>query len=87
MRILDNISSLYIDFDAFFANVEKQLNPDTWHYPVGVTPFPSEHSSLIAQCYVAKAYGLHRGMKVSEAKVICPDLRVITARHLSLIHI
>lgn len=77
----DKITSLYIDFDAFFANVEKQLNPDTWHHPVAVTPFPSEHSSLIAQCYVAKAYGLHRGMKVSDAKAICPALRVITARH------
>jgi DNA polymerase-4 len=77
----DKLKSLYIDFDAFFANVEKQLNPDLWHRPVGISPFPSEHSSLIAQCYVAKAFGLHRGMKVRDARSICPDLCVVTARH------
>ena len=77
----DKLKSLYIDFDAFFANVEKQLNPDLWHRPVAVSPFPSEQSTLIAQCYVAKAFGLHRGMKVKEARDVCPDLCVVTARH------
>lgn len=75
------LKSLYIDFDAFFASVEKQLNPDLWNRPVGVSAFPSEHSALIAQCYIAKAFGLHRGMKVSEARTVCPALCVVTARH------
>lgn len=81
MEAPTKITTLYIDFDAFFANVEKQLCPEEAHRPTGVSAFPSEHSALIAQCYVAKAFGLHRGIKVQEAKALCPDLRVVTARH------
>jgi DNA polymerase-4 len=77
------LTTLYIDFDAFFANVEKQLCEDKAEAlrPTGVSAFPSEHSALIAQCYLAKAFGLHRGIKVKEAKALCPDLRVVSARH------
>ncbi len=81
MKAPTKITTLYIDFDAFFANVEKQLCPAQSHRPVGVSAFPSDHSALIAQCYVAKAFGLHRGIKVQEAKALCPDLRVVSARH------
>jgi DNA polymerase-4 len=77
------LTTLYIDFDAFFANVEKQLcvDPAEALRPTGVSAFPSEHSALIAQCYLAKAFGLHRGIKVKDAKARCPELRVVTARH------
>ncbi len=81
MKPPTKLTTLYIDFDAFFANVEKQLAPEESHRPVGVSAFPSEHSAIIAQCYVAKAFGLHRGIKVSEAKQLCPNLRVVSARH------
>ena len=81
MKAPTKITTLYIDFDAFFANVEKQLCPEEAHRPVGVSAFPSEHSAIIAQCYVAKAHGLYRGINVKEAKALCPNLRVISARH------
>ncbi|RKQ69173.1 DNA polymerase-4 [Litorimonas taeanensis] len=81
MKKPTKLTTLYIDFDAFFANVEKQLSPDFHSFPTAVSAFPSEHSALIAQCYLAKAFGLHRGMKVKDAKALCPDLRVISARH------
>lgn len=81
MKHPTKLTTLYIDFDAFFANVEKQLSPEQMSRPVGVSAFPSEHSSLIAQCYVAKAFGLYRGIKVKEAKALCPNLRVVSARH------
>jgi len=74
------INSLYIDFDAFFANVEKQLVPEIRHRPVGVTALDSEYSAFITRCYVAKKAGIKRGMRVSEARALCKDLVVKVAR-------
>ncbi|GAB5458050.1 MAG: DNA polymerase IV [Henriciella sp.] len=81
MRKPSGIESLYIDFDAFFANAEKQLRPELRDRPVGVIPLESRHTSLIARCYQAKAAGLSRGMKVAEAKALCPEIALPVARH------
>ena len=75
-----SIASLYIDFDAFFANVEKQLEPAIRMKPLGVTALGSEHSALITRCYMAKAMGIKRGMRVSEARKICPGIAIRVAR-------
>ncbi len=81
MRKITDIETLYIDFDAFFANAEKQLCPDLRTRPVGVIPLASEHTSLIARCYMAKAAGLTRGSSVAEARARCPDIALPIARH------
>jgi len=74
------LSSLYIDFDAFFANVEKQLVPEIRERPVGVTALASEYSAFITRCYMAKKYGIKRGMRVSEGRDLCKELVVRVAR-------
>ena len=74
------INSLYIDFDAFFANVEKQIEPAIRARPVGVTALGSEHSALITRCYMAKRAGITRGMRVSEARKACPGIIIRVAR-------
>ena len=80
MSSSSSINSLYIDFDAFFANVEKQLEPAIRTRPVGVTALDSEHSALITRCYMAKRRGITRGMRVSEAREACPDIAIRVAR-------
>jgi len=75
-----SISILYIDFDAFFANVEKQIDPSIRARPVGVTALGSEHSALITRCYIAKRAGITRGMRVLEARKACPDIAIRVAR-------
>ena len=75
-----SIACLYIDFDAFFANVEKQLEPDIRSHPLGITALDSEHSALITCCYIAKRAGIKRGMRVTEARAICPSLIIRVAR-------
>jgi len=47
MQPLFPIKSLYIDFDAFFANVEKQVEPSIRMRPVGITALDSDYSALI----------------------------------------
>ena len=72
---------LYIDFDAFFASVERQLHGVPPHVPLGVVSFDSDYASMIAVCYAAKRLGIKRGARVNEAREICPALRVFPARH------
>jgi len=74
------IESLYIDFDAFFANVEKQVEPSLRDVPVGVTALGSEYSALITCCYMAKRAGIKRGMRVKDAREVCPDIVIRVAR-------
>jgi len=71
---------IFIDFDAFFANVEKQLEPAIRVRPVGITALGSEYSALITRCYMAKRSGIKRGMRVSEAREACPDIAIRVAR-------
>lgn len=80
MRKPTEIESLYIDFDAFFANVEKQLCPNIRDVPVGITALDSEHSAFITRCYMAKAAGLKRGMRVKDARKLCPNVAIRVAR-------
>lgn len=80
MRLPTEIESLYIDFDAFFANVEKQLEPGIRDVPVGVTALGSEYSALITCCYMAKRAGITRGMKVKDAREVCPEIIIRVAR-------
>ena len=67
-----SIASLYIDFDAFFANVEKQIEPAIRARPVGITALDSDYSALITCCYMAKRAGITRGMRVGEARSSAP---------------
>ena len=80
MTKVSEIECLYIDFDAFFASVEKQLCPEIRHLPVGVTALDSEYSSFITRCYMAKAAGIKRGTKVRDARAMCPEISVQVAR-------
>lgn len=80
MHKAQSIECLYIDFDAFFANVERQLEPAIRDRPVGVTALDSDYSAFITRCYNAKAWGIKRGMRVRDAREICPNLVVRVAR-------
>ncbi|MEM8617967.1 MAG: type VI secretion protein ImpB, partial [Pseudomonadota bacterium] len=81
MRRPDCLESLYLDFDGFFANAEKTLRPELHGRPVGVVPLKSNHTSLIARCYLAKRYGIKRGTSVQEAQRLCPQIALPIARH------
>jgi len=73
--------AMFLDFDSFFAHVEKQDDPALRGRPVGVCPTPSPYSGLIACCYQAKAFGVKRGMSRKDALALCPDLVFRPARH------
>lgn len=65
---------LHVDADAFFASCEQAIHPELKGRPV-ITG--KERGIIAAASYEAKAKGVGRGMRLSEAKRVCPDLVVL----------
>ncbi len=63
---------LHVDFDAFFASVEKARNPAIRDRPVAVG-----NGVIASCCYEARRRGLHNAMPLSRARRICPELVVL----------
>ena len=74
------VNYLFVDMNSYFASVEQQLQPELRGVPVAVAPVDAETTCCIAASYEAKAFGVRTGTKVSEARRLCPDLRVVPAR-------
>ena len=62
----------HIDMDAFFAAVEVLSNPRLAGKPVIVCGDPDRRSVVSTASYEARAYGVHSGMPVAEARRRCP---------------
>lgn len=74
------LTSLFIDFNAYFASVEQQLRPELRGRPVAVTPVPHDSGCCIAASYEAKAFGVKTGTRVGEARRLCPAIVIVPAR-------
>lgn len=61
---------LHLDADAFFASCEQAVHPELKGRPV-ITG--KERGIVAAASYEAKARGVERGMRLFEAKRVCPD--------------
>ena len=64
---------MHIDLNSAFATTEQQAQPSLRGRPIGVTNCISPHCCMIAALYEAKALGIRVGMRLDEAKAICPD--------------
>lgn len=63
---------LHADIDAFFAAIEQQRDPRLKGKPVIVG------AGVIASCsYEARRFGLRAGMRLSEAKRLCPQVVIL----------
>jgi DNA polymerase-4 len=64
---------IHIDMNAFFASVEQRDFPELRGKPVGVTN-GDVGTTLITCSYEARACGVKTGMRVYEARKLCPAL-------------
>jgi len=81
MNDTEKVRWLFLDLNAYFASVEQQEIPALRGKPVAVVPMMADSTCCIAASYEAKAFGIRCGTLVREAKVLCPEIRLIEARH------
>ena len=68
---------MHIDLNSCFATIEQQARPMLRGRPVGIANRRTDTTALVTASYEAKAMGVKVGMKVRDAKILCPDLIVI----------
>lgn len=62
-----------VDMNAFFASVEQRDFPSLLGQPVAITN-GMRGSCIITSSYEARAYGIRTGMRLKEARQLCPQL-------------
>ena len=68
---------MHIDLNSCFATIEQQSRPLLRGKPVAVVNRRTERTSIVTASYEAKARGVKVGMRVSNARFLCPDLIAI----------
>jgi DNA polymerase-4 len=63
--------------DAFFASVEEKLNPRLAEGPMAVGGDLERRGVISSANYKARAFGIHAGMPIGEAKRLCPALTLV----------
>lgn len=62
-----------VDMDCFFAQIEQLDNPAWREAPVAVTN-GELGSTIITSSYQARAFGIYTGMRLKQARQLCPKL-------------
>lgn len=65
---------MHIDLNSCFATVEQQARPLLRGKPVAIVNRRTEHTAIVTASYEAKAKGVKVGMKLKEARALCPDI-------------
>jgi len=65
---------MHIDLNSCFATVEQQARPRLRGRPIAVVNRRTENTSIVTASYEAKALGVSVGMRIKEARMLCPDL-------------
>ncbi|MDH5435818.1 MAG: DNA polymerase IV, partial [Gammaproteobacteria bacterium] len=64
---------ILMDMNAFFASIEQMDRPKWRGKPVGVTN-GRQGTCIITCSYEARAFGIKTGMRLREARLLCPEL-------------
>lgn len=71
---------MYLDMNSFFASCEQQDNPQLRNRPIGVITHPSANACVIAPSIEAKKFGVKTGMRLGEARALCPQITPVLCR-------
>jgi len=74
------LRNMFVDFNAYFASVEQQAQPELRGRPVAVVPVESDSTCCIAASHEARAYGIKTGTRVGDARRMCQELEIVRAR-------
>jgi DNA polymerase-4 len=69
---------MHIDLNSCFATIEQQANPLLRDKPIAVAAYDTPNGCIVAPSVQAKRLGIKVGMRVSDGKLLCPGLIVLT---------
>lgn len=67
---------IHVDMNAYFASVEKLINPSLKDKPIAVGS-PSSRGVISTACYIARKYGVKSAMPTYMAKKLCKNLIIV----------
>ncbi|MDH3901254.1 MAG: DNA polymerase IV, partial [Gammaproteobacteria bacterium] len=70
---------ILVDMNAFFASIEQRDRPEWRGRPVAITN-GRQGTCIITCSYEARAYGIKTGMRLKQARRLCPELIQCPAR-------
>jgi DNA polymerase-4 len=70
-------SILYIDPPAFCTTVEGLVAPALRSRPIVIAPAGADRATILALSHEARAAGISRGMLLTRARKLCPDLVIL----------
>ena len=68
---------MHIDINSCFATIEQQANPFLRGKPLAIGAYTTNAGCILAASIEAKKVGVKTGMRVREAKLLCPGLIVL----------
>jgi len=69
---------MHIDLNSCFATIEQQANPLLRDKPIAVAAYDTPNGCIVAPSVQAKRLGIKVGMRVSDGKLLCPGLIVLS---------
>lgn len=69
---------MHVDMNSYFATCEQQANPAWRGRPLGVCSYLHPKGTIIAASREAKRLGIGTGTKVGEARLICPNIVLVS---------
>jgi DNA polymerase-4 len=69
---------MHVDLNSAFATLEQQASPHLRGKPIVVAAYDSPGGCVLAASIEAKKFGIKTGMRVMEARMICPTVLVRT---------
>jgi DNA polymerase-4 len=69
---------MHIDLNSCFATAAQQANPLLRGKPVVVAAYNSQNGCILSPSIESKKYGIKTGMRIKDARMLCPSIIVRT---------
>lgn len=70
--------TMHVDLNSAYATIEQQANPLLRGKPLVVAAYPTPSACIVAPSIEAKRFGIKTGMRIREARLLCPSIVIRT---------